>query len=272
MTGVFRHVVVFFEFEDMMTRFLSNFISLFLLLVSIVVPASAQSVRYTQINPPSASGGAQAQSPYQGQVVVQQAAPSSVQTKLSQALKTPQTILDELKQTNQIPAELAPTIKVSESDTLNAATDGRSIVITSALLNRLDTNDQRAFVISHELAHVVLSHIGQTQLRRTGLSLLDSRLLRRYVREGSLADVAKNLGIQLYDKRSSRVYEYEADDAGIQLMVRSGYNPQAALEVFNILKAATAGNRTPEFLQSHPITESRVRALAQKYQLSPNVP
>lgn len=197
-----------------------------------------------------------AQATYQGQVV-----------QTSSALKSPQTILDELKAANQVPSNIAPTITVSESDTLNAATNGQKILITSALLNRLKTNDQRAFVISHELAHVVLQHIGKTQVRRVGLSLLDN-FLRRKTGEGSAIDLAARLGINMYDKRSSRVYEYQADDLGIQLMAKTGYRPQAAIEVFQILQAATPGSRVPEFLQDHPITDSRIRALVQKYNLS----
>lgn len=184
------------------------------------------------------------------------------------SLQTPQQVLDRLKQTNGIPATLAPRVDVSDSTELNAATNGTNILITSALLSRLTTNDQRAFVISHELSHVVLSHIAKTQIRRVGLSVLDSLLLRRYVPQGGLLDLAKNWGFELYDKRSGRVYEYQADDVGIQLMAKAGYNPQAAIEVFKILQAGTPNSRTPEFLLDHPITESRIHALVQKYKLS----
>src|SRR5262249_17238410 len=147
----------------------------------------------------------------------------------------------------------------------NAATDGQNLVITSALLERLTTDDERAFVISHELSHILLQHIGKTELRRVGLTLLDTYLVRRYTTQGSLAQLASELGIGLVDKRSSRGYEYQADDLGVKLMAQAGYNPQAAIRVFDILKAATPGNQTPEFLQDHPITDSRIRALVQKY-------
>jgi predicted Zn-dependent protease len=185
------------------------------------------------------------------------------------ALSSPQAILNHLKTANEIPAEVAPAVKVSHSATLNAATDGQDIIITDGLLNRLKTDDERAFVLSHELSHVLLQHIAKTQTRRVGLSLLDALLLRRYAPEGSLLQVAASLGIGLVDKRSARTFEYQADDLGIKLMSRAGYDPRAALAVFSTLKAATPANRTPEFLQDHPITDSRIRALVEKYHLAP---
>ncbi len=199
----------------------------------------------------------------QGQTVYSsQAAPQA------QALKSPEIILSELMSANQIPAEITPTLKVQQSDTLNAATDGKTLLITSALLNRLNTNGERAFVLSHELAHIVLQHINKTVVRRTGISIVDQLLVRRYAPEGSLLNMASQLGLNLYDKRASRGYEYQADDLGIKLMTRAGYNPQSAIDVFNILQAATPGGQVPEFLQDHPITNSRIQALVQKYKLS----
>jgi predicted Zn-dependent protease len=185
-----------------------------------------------------------------------------------QAIQTPNQILARLKAANAIPAEIAPQVRVVEDSTLNAATNGQEIMITSGLLKRLKSNDECAFVISHELGHVVLNHIVKTQFRRIGLSLLDTLLMRRAAPHGSLLEVAANLGLDLYDKRSGRVYEYQADDAGIQLMTKAGYNPQAAIEVFRILQSAAPDRQVPEFLQDHPITESRIRMLIQKYKLS----
>lgn len=186
----------------------------------------------------------------------------------SATLQSPETILNHLKSANNVPADIKPTIEVQKSDVLNAATDGQNLIITSALLDRLTTNDQRAFVISHELSHILLQHIAKTQMRRVGLSLFDAFVVRRYTAQGSIAQLASELGIGLVDKRSSRGYEYQADDLGVKLMTQAGYNPQAAIQVFDILKAAAPGNSTPEFLQDHPITDSRIRALVQKYKLS----
>jgi predicted Zn-dependent protease len=180
------------------------------------------------------------------------------------AVSSAQSILQRLKEANNIPANLGGTVRTEGGNSLNAATDGQNIVITQTLLDRLKTDDERAFVLSHELSHVVLQHIGKTQARRLGLSLVD-RFLSQRAGQGSLLQLAGELGIGLVDKRSARSFEYQADDLGVKLMTQAGYNPRSALEVFNILKAATPGNNVPEFLQDHPITDSRMRALVEKY-------
>ncbi|MEM0950511.1 MAG: M48 family metallopeptidase [Cyanobacteria bacterium P01_H01_bin.74] len=196
-------------------------------------------------------------------------------TYLAQAVYTgqvsksiqPEVILSSLMRANNIPSDEVKGIAVQNSNTLNAATDGQSIVITSGLLNNLRTADERAFVISHELSHILLNHIGKTQRRQVGLSLLNRYVLSRFTNQSQILDLASQLGIGLVDKRSSRTLEYQADDLGVRLMRTAAYNPKAALRVFEILKAASPNNGTPEFLQSHPISDSRVRALVQKYQL-----
>lgn len=264
-----------------MKRIVITTMAMAALLSHACVPVQAQQYRYTQVFPQQAP---QQQTPLAEpeatrQVIVVPTVPQTSGRALplqgqiaipAQVTQSASEILEQLHAENRLPEQINPTIRVTESDSLNAATDGRQIVITSALWDRLQNNDQRAFVISHELAHVVLDHVGRTQARRIGLGILDALILRRYIPEGTLVDMAKNLGLNLYDLRTGRHYEFQADDLGIQLMSRAGYNPSAALDVFQTLQAATPGSRTPEFLRSHPITESRIRALVQKYQLTLN--
>jgi Zn-dependent protease with chaperone function len=189
------------------------------------------------------------------------------QIKITSSVNTPETILKRLQVANQLPPEVWPTLKIERSNTLNAATDGKNLMITDTLLAKLRSDDERAFVLSHELAHILLSHISKTQLRRTGLSLLDY-LLERKVGANSLLATASRLGINLVDLKSSRGYEYQADDLGVQLMSKAGYNPQAAIQVFDILEANNPTGNTPGFLLSHPISRSRMEALVKKYKLS----
>ena len=249
---------------------------------SVLSPALA--VRYTQVFPnamPPATNvpsGAYYQVPAspQWQYRPQVAPPSNLTLEpvrvvqyASQPLQSPQAILDNVKAKDGISATVAPKISVENSNTLNAATDGQNLIITSALLEKLHTNDQRAFVISHELSHILLSHVAKTQMRRVGLSLFDQYIVRHYVAAGSLGDLAARFGIGLVDTHSSRGFEYQADDLGVRLMSEAGYNPEAAIQVFDILKANTPPNQTPGFLMDHPITDDRIKALVKKYKLQP---
>jgi|GEM_PF-1954077 len=247
---------------------------------SLFQPAIA--IRYTQIFPNNAApvsvtypagSSVKAEAPttyteaytpvYQGQIRQNM----RVSSLRSGAVQSPQAILDDIKAKNQVPANVAPKISVEKSSVLNSYTDGQNIVITSNLLDKLTTSDQRAFVISHELSHVLLSHVPKTELRRMGLSLLDTFVVRHYVAQGSPLDLATQLGLNLFDKRSSRGFEYQADDLGVQLMTKAGYDPEAAIQVFDILKANTPANQVPGFLMDHPITDDRIHALVQKYKL-----
>ncbi len=176
-----------------------------------------------------------------------------------------ETVMDRVIRMNHLPSTVHPQLTIQKTSTLNASTDGTHLYITSALLNKLTSDDEQAFIISHELSHIVLQHLGKTQTRRVGFSILDTILASHYG-EGSIPQIAGQLGLGLVDKRSSRTYEYQADDLGVQLMRQAGYDPHAALQVFAILKAASP-NSMPGFLMDHPITDDRIRALVNKYQL-----
>lgn len=270
---------------------MKKYLAIALLLGSGLVNSFAHpafAVRYTQIFPNAASSApvaypakppvtmempttyTEAYTPvYQGQIRQSIRVPSLHNAEATRPLQSPQAILDDIKARNQVPANVAPKITVEKSNVLNSYTDGQNIVVTSNLLDKLNTSDQRAFVISHELSHVLLSHVPKTELRRMGLSLLDTFVVRRYVSQGSPLDLATQLGLSLFDKRSSRGFEYQADDLGVQLMAKAGYDPEAAIQVFDILKANTPSNQVPGFLMDHPITDDRIHALVQKYKLKP---
>jgi predicted Zn-dependent protease len=176
----------------------------------------------------------------------------------------PQAILQQVLQANAIKPEAVTNIDIENSTSINAYTNGQKIVLSNALWDGLRTDDQRAFVIAHEAAHIVLQHIQKTQARRVGLSLFDRFLATRY---GTGNSALVGMGLTLIDRRFSRNVEYQADDLGFQLMRKAGYNPNAALEVFNFLGQADRGGRPPEFLSTHPISQSRINNLVKKYNL-----
>jgi predicted Zn-dependent protease len=181
--------------------------------------------------------------------------------------QSPNQILDQLMRANGLDPELVQVIRMQDARELNAYTDGQQIVITTALWNQLQNDDQRAFIVGHELSHIVLSHIERTQRRRVGLSLLDRFLIRNNVREGGLVHTVSNLGLGLIDKKFSRNLEYQADDLGMQLMTKAGYRSEAAINAFHVMQAANGRSALPEFLRTHPISESRIEALAEKYRI-----
>ncbi|MBY0404207.1 MAG: M48 family metallopeptidase [Cyanobacteria bacterium] len=174
-------------------------------------------------------------------------------------------LLAQIEAGNSIPSNRVQQIEVVNSKEWNAATDGKTIFFTDSLWNALQTNDQRAFVISHELSHILLGHVKKTQYRRIALSAFEQLLLSK-VGGGKNPNIQKleDLSLNLIDLKFSRGQEFQADDLGFQIMTKGNFNAKGAIEAFEILQKGSSSH-TPEFLQSHPVSASRIRVLSQKY-------
>ena len=61
--------------------------------------------------------------------------------------------------------------------------------------------------------------------------------------------------------KNGRNDELESDKLGVELMMYAGYNPEAMIEVMQILKAAAGPNRVPEFESTHPDPENRIQKI-----------
>ncbi|HCN36458.1 MAG TPA: peptidase M48 Ste24p, partial [Bacteroidetes bacterium] len=55
--------------------------------------------------------------------------------------------------------------------------------------------------------------------------------------------------------------ELESDEYGVKYMIESGYNPEALIEVMEILEKASGGNTQPEFLSTHPNPSNRIEKI-----------
>ena len=199
------------------------------------------------------------------------AAPTVLKSGVTKAWQSPQeqaeAIVMNLITQNNLDPNLVQAVAVQESGDLNAFTDGKNIVVTTALWNQLKDEDERAFVLGHELSHICKRHLAKGRGRQVGWAVLRTGL--SVLGAPGVAQVAAGYGSQLLDKRFSRGDEYQADDYGLQLMMGAGYNPQAALAVFDVLAAAGSNNGV-EFLQTHPLSRSRITSLVKKYKLNPN--
>ncbi len=189
---------------------------------------------------------------------------SSATLNAEQSLKT---IMLRIMSANGIPTTRLKDIQVIEGEDYNAATDGQILYMTQSLYRALSTDDQKAFVLSHELSHVTLGHMNRTAIRHVGLSLLDRFVLARVGNSGRTWEQLKLLGVTALDTKFSRQMELQADDRGIQYMTRAEYRPQAALEVFDILQSQDKSS-TPQFLRSHPLSKNRIQQLVKKYGLT----
>lgn len=149
------------------------------------------------------------------------------------------------------------------------ALPGGKVGVNTGLLRIADTQDKLAAVLAHEVAHVVYRHAGerisQQQLAQTGLALAGAYAGRNASPEQvNLMVAALGAGAQVGVLLPfSRKHETEADVYGQRLMAQAGFDPQAAVELWQGMQSATGSEgRPPRFLSTHPDPEGRIRALS----------
>lgn len=128
-----------------------------------------------------------------------------------------------------------------------------------------------ATVIGHEVSHAVARHgaerMSEAMLEEMGGQVLGASLSSYDPRMQAAAQVAYGLTTQLgRELPHSRAQESEADHIGLIYMARAGYDPQAAVRFwqrFMQYNQQQGGNKTPVFLRTHPLDETRIRQLQQ---------
>lgn len=143
---------------------------------------------------------------------------------------------------------------------------GGKVVFYTGIIDQLKlTDDEVAMIMGHEMAHALREHararIAKSQGTGTLLSL-GSQLLGL----GQFGDMAASIGTQLITLRFSRDDETDADLVGLELAARGGYNPQAAVSLWQKMAQAGGGAGGPAFLSTHPSGPERIQ------QLQANVP
>ena len=154
-----------------------------------------------------------------------------------------------------------------DNGSLNAfAVPGGIIGIHAGLLLAANSEAELASVISHELAHLSQRHFAaqlEEQRRNQPLmlaSLLGSILLASASSEGGMVALQSTMAASASSRLSfSRQNEREADYIGMQTLAASGYDPHAMPEMFSQMQKLARFSRVPpEFLLTHPITQSRI--------------
>lgn len=154
-----------------------------------------------------------------------------------------------------------------DSPALNAfAAPGGIIGVNGGLFLNAHTEGEFASVMAHELAHVSQRHFARgvedAQRRRIPelATLLASVILMGSGSSAGPAAVMAAQGRSIENQlRFSRQNEQEADRIGLRTMVNAGYDPADMAKLFErLLDISRFTSRPPEFLLSHPVTESRV--------------
>lgn len=153
------------------------------------------------------------------------------------------------------------------NDDINAfAFFGGNVVLHSALFRYSDTESQLASVMAHEISHVTQRHLARAmedQKRNaplTWVGALGSILLAMASPQAGMAALSGTLaGTQQGIISFTRQNEEEADRIGIQVLQRSGFDPQAMPAFMEkLLDQSRYSSRPPEMLLTHPLPESRL--------------
>jgi predicted Zn-dependent protease len=156
---------------------------------------------------------------------------------------------------------------INEPKTVNAfCMAGGKMAIYTGMWEKLKaTDDEIAAVMGHEIGHALANH---TQERMSvamatgvGAALLGVALSSRndsgmISRNQDMAATAAALAVTLPNSRDG---ETEADQIGIELAARAGFDPRAAVTLWQ--KMAKLGGTPPEFLSTHPSPEHRMQHL-----------
>ncbi|MHC4656480.1 MAG: M48 family metalloprotease [Planctomycetota bacterium] len=146
-----------------------------------------------------------------------------------------------------------------EDDTVNAfALPGGYIFITKGMLRQLTTESQLASILAHETAHVVARDTAALMSREIGIGILLSAAVSDST--SRTARTAADLTRQIIGFRFSRRDEKDADLAGLDYMVRAGYDPNGMVETMQILESRQK-ERPIEFFSTHPNPENRMAYL-----------
>lgn len=152
---------------------------------------------------------------------------------------------------------------VIQSDELNAwCMAGGKMAIYSGLIEQLKlTDDEIAAVMGHEIAHALREHarerVSRSMATGIGVSVVGAVLGAGAVGQDLMGKVAS----VTFELPHSRLHETEADRIGVELAARAGYDPRAAVSLWNKMATRSAG-APPQWLSTHPGHAERQRELA----------
>lgn len=156
---------------------------------------------------------------------------------------------------------------IDDPETVNAwcMAGGRMAIYTGLLQQIKPTDDEIAQVMGHEISHALANHTAERMsvaMVSKGLALgggiaLGAATDRPVAAIGATA-VAAQLAVTLPNSRTS---ESEADRIGIELAAKAGYDPRAAITLWQKMEQA-GGSGPPQFLSTHPSPATRQQDLA----------
>ena len=139
---------------------------------------------------------------------------------------------------------------------------GGRMAIYSGLVSKLDpSDDELAHVLGHEISHAIANHSAE-QMSLAILQGLAVTAIEIETGDRGTAAAADMLATVALDLPNSRGAEHEADQLGMELAYKAGYEPAAAVTLWDKMRAEGGGAGVPQFLSTHPDPDNRAARLA----------
>lgn len=123
-----------------------------------------------------------------------------------------------------------------------------------------DSRDELAFVLGHEMGHIISGHAIERIVTHSAVSVASRTAPVR----GLLSGWLRRVGVQFLETAYSRDHELEADRLGVRLAMAAGYDPEASVRLLRRL----AEMKTPsgpvdlgEYFSTHPTFDLRIRGI-----------
>ena len=141
---------------------------------------------------------------------------------------------------------------------------GGKITFYTGLMEKLNLNDDEiAAIMGHEIAHALREHGRERLSQAMAQSAAVNIAMLAAGGYGSAIGAANQAAQYILVLPNSRQNESEADAIGLELAARAGYNPQAAISLWQKMNQVTQGKGTLEFLSTHPSGDTRIEQLSQ---------
>jgi predicted Zn-dependent protease len=161
-------------------------------------------------------------------------------------------------------------VNVITSPEVNAwCMPGGKIAVYTGIIEKLQiTDDELAAVMGHEIAHALREHgrerASQQLARSAGASLVGAVAEIFLPGTGQIgAGLAGVVGQVTYELPYSRIHETEADRMGVELAARAGYDPRAAVTLWEKMAKLSSGRGAPKLLSTHPSHDDRIKDLTE---------
>ena len=140
---------------------------------------------------------------------------------------------------------------IKDDSTLNAfCTPGGYIYVYTGIIKYLETEDELAGVMGHEMAHADMRHSTRQMTKSGLLSVLAEAALGE-------REALKQITAGIVGLKFSRAHETEADQMSVHYLCGTEYDADGGAGFFEKIEAS-GGSAVPEFLSTHPSPENRI--------------